>query len=377
MGGEAAIMDGVPLPAPLPTSGDRGDIPGDMPMPTDDPQPPPPVNAGTLTAGEWNDNKNYGFLLNLGQNKDWASFESRWTVSVKDRVHVKVTDAGGAPAANVAVELLGAGGDVLFTARTDNSGDAYLFANLKSNTGGSSASVRVEGQTQGIEASKDVYEFSLARESSGGKSLDLMFVIDTTGSMSDELEYLKAELDGVIRQTARDNSNLPIRLSVNFYRDVGDDYVVRPTAFSTDINGQLDFLKAQHADGGGDFEEAVETALADALEKHDWDANATARLLFLVLDAPPHNTPQIVGEMHRLTAKAASMGVRIIPIASSGIDKDTEFLTRILAMATGGTYIFLTDHSGIGGGHLEPTIGEYEVELLNALLIRVINGYLA
>jgi hypothetical protein len=209
-----------------------------------------------------------------------------------------------------------------------------------------------------------------------GKSLDLMFVIDTTGSMSDELEYLKAELDGVIRRTARDNSNLPIRLSVNVYRDEGDDYVVRSTPFGTDINERLDFLKGQYADGGGDFEEAVETALADALENHDWDANATARLLFLVLDAPPHNTPQIVGEMHRLTALAASKGVRIIPIASSGIDKDTEFLTRTLAMATGGTYIFLTDHSGVGGGHLEPTIGEYEVELLNDLLIRVIGGYL-
>jgi hypothetical protein len=71
------------------------------------------------------------------------------------------------------------------------------------------------------------------------------------------------------------------------------------------------------------------------------------------------------------------MGVRIIPIASSGIDKVTEFLLRSLSMATGGTYVFLTDHSGVGDAHIEPTIGPYEVELLNELIIRVINEYTA
>jgi len=71
------------------------------------------------------------------------------------------------------------------------------------------------------------------------------------------------------------------------------------------------------------------------------------------------------------------MGVRIIPIASTGIDKVTEFLLRSLAMSTGGTYVFLTDHSGIGDPHLVPTIGDYEVELLNELLVRVIDEYIS
>jgi hypothetical protein len=42
---------------------------------------------------------------------------------------------------------------------------------------------------------------------------------------------------------------------------------------------------------------------------------------------------------------------------------------------TGGTYTFLTNHSGIGNDHLEPTIGDYEVEKLNDLMIRVIKEY--
>ena len=44
---------------------------------------------------------------------------------------------------------------------------------------------------------------------------------------------------------------------------------------------------------------------------------------------------------------------------------------RAFAIATGGTYTFLTDHSGIGDSHLEPTIGSYEVEFLNELLFVV------
>ncbi|MGB1699426.1 MAG: hypothetical protein ACPHRO_05700, partial [Nannocystaceae bacterium] len=56
----------------------------------------------------------------------------------------------------------------------------------------------------------------------------------------------------------------------------------------------------------------------------------------------------------------------------SGVDKSTEFLMRMADVATGGTYIFLTDDSGIGNSHIEPTIGEYQVEPLNELLIRVI-----
>ena len=57
---------------------------------------------------------------------------------------------------------------------------------------------------------------------------------------------------------------------------------------------------------------------------------------------------------------------------SSGVDQPTEFLLRSLAIATGGTYTFLTNDSGIGGDHTEPTIGTFEVELLNDLLVRVI-----
>ena len=46
---------------------------------------------------------------------------------------------------------------------------------------------------------------------------------------------------------------------------------------------------------------------------------------------------------------------------------------RFIDIATGGTYLFLTDDSGIGAGHATPHIGEYEPALLRELIIRIIN----
>ena len=73
--------------------------------------------------------------------------------------------------------------------------------------------------------------------------------------------------------------------------------------------------------------------------------------------------------------QAAAKGIRIVPLVASGINKGTEYLMRSIALATDGTYAFLTDDSGVGGSHLKPSTDSYEVETLNDLLVRVIKSY--
>ncbi len=46
---------------------------------------------------------------------------------------------------------------------------------------------------------------------------------------------------------------------------------------------------------------------------------------------------------------------------------------RLFAISTNGTYIFITNHSSIGNDHLEATVGPYEVEYLNNLMVRLLN----
>ena len=353
-----------------------------------DPEPPVyiPPRAGLLTSGEWNDNKHFDFLKNLisnGQNPDenFSQYFRDWGLMPFSRLVIHASDETGTAMVNAEVVLTDAEGNVLNRSRTNNEGIAYAYYNLH---GGAAVpaliTVNKNGSTYTHEITAAELDDTAVIEITGTSAhdaltLDLMFVTDTTGSMMDELEYLQTELEDVIQRVKDQNPNLSLRLSVNFYRDLEDEYVVRSHPFSSDINEELGYLKVEYADGGGDFEEAVEMALDDAVSNHDWREDSI-KLMFIILDAPPHNTQEIRTSLSSTLDKAAAMGIRVIPIASSGIDKSTEFFLRTFAMVTGGTYTFLTDDSGIGGGHLTPTVGDYEVEQLNEMIIRLINDNL-
>jgi hypothetical protein len=210
----------------------------------------------------------------------------------------------------------------------------------------------------------------LNRPCSVSNTVDIAFVVDATGSMSDEIDFLKVELEDVIRNTFSRYADLDLHVGSVFYRDKGDEYLTRHINFQTDLLKVLNFIKLQKAGGGGDTPEAVDEALKMALDSLDWDASARSRILFLVLDAPPHDYAK--EEIYKLIEKAATKGVRIVPVVCSGADKSTEFLMRSIALATNGDYVFLTDNSGVGLPHTKPTTDVFNIEFLNSLLQRII-----
>ncbi|MDQ8735889.1 VWA domain-containing protein [Paenibacillus sp. LHD-38] len=346
------------------------------------PNPDKDVQAGQLTAGEWDDLAAWERFGNLLNSQEGDNSKRVWQFWNFHRLEVVVT-ANGKAVSDAGVELL-AGGQTVWQARTNTEGKAFVFAAMFDqdtvNLG------RYTVKVQSAQESKTTQQLEIPQQGSikvdlgkGAKlsdQVDIMFVVDTTGSMEDELNYLEAELKDVVNRVSDQHANqLGIRISANFYRDRYDDYIVKPYPFTTDINKVTDQFSKQKAEGGGDFPEAVNQALRYALHEHEWSEEARARLLFLVLDAPPHDEEQVIDEMKKLTGDAAEQGIRIIPVASSGVSIETEYLMRFMAAATGGTYLFLTDDSGIGGDHLEPAVGEFEVKLLNDLLVEVINRY--
>ncbi|GMK41824.1 hypothetical protein PCCS19_48830 [Paenibacillus sp. CCS19] len=338
--------------------------------------------AGTLTAGEWEDNALWSRWKELMASYEGDRYRPYWQFYNFQRLEVKVT-ANGRPAVDVQVALTRSNGQDGWTARTNAAGVAYLFPILFEEQGGSAKyglTVKAGQQKKQFEnvdlQSGRAMEIELNEPTDVSSLVDLMLVVDTTGSMADELAFLETELKDVVKRVGDANKGqLNIRVSPNFYRDVHDDYTVRSFPFTEDIDKAVGQIAKQEAFGGGDTPEAVEDAIEDAIEDHDWSKQALTRLLFLVLDAPPHHEKDIIKKMQALTAQAAEQGIRIIPIASSGIDIPTEHLLRYMAVATGGTYIFLTDHSGVGNGHLKPAVGEYEVRPLNDLMVDVINRY--
>jgi hypothetical protein len=338
------------------------------------------LQPGVITAGEWNDLDSWDFWNNILNEQEYSTMPSYWSFFNNNRVSVILTSSETTPVVDAIVELK-RDDFTIFTARTDNFGRAELWADLyqhSSELDPSALSISVNEGAYTINNVKlyqdGVNEIVLAATSSGNR-VEISFVVDATGSMGDELEFLKTELLDVLDRVKDENPNTDIYTSSVFYRDEGDQYVTRVSPFTSNIETTIDFIKDQKADGGGDYPEAVHTALDKAIGELQWSYSARTRLLFLVLDAPPHYKTSVVQSLQESVATAAAKGIKIIPVTASGIDKKTEFLMRFFAISTNGTYVFITDHSGVGNSHLEPTVGEYQVEYLNNLMVRLISKY--
>ena len=364
--------DGVPAPMPeaeYSYFGENGPAPA----------------AGLLTAREWCDRKDLSeFRKFLAEQQDILTARA---LSFGSFVEIK-----GLPAL-AKVQILG-GQTVLAEGVSDVNGHLMLAAAEDADRDGLVLAVNGQEQTR---FSTRKGELTLLTVEEGGtqtaavKELDFMLMVDTTGSMGDELEYLKKELENVIEAVYRLNPALSIRTSVNFYRDEGDEYVVKYYDFREDVQEAVALIEAQHSSGGGDYPEAVHTALDNAVFGHSWREGAV-KLCYLVLDAPPHHDgdyadvqdpdaqtrkrlENINASLKASVAGAAAAGIRIIPVVASGADKDLETLGRSWAFLTGGTYIYLTNDSGIGSWHETPEVPETELEYLNDCMIRVTAEY--
>ena len=202
-------------------------------------------------------------------------------------------------------------------------------------------------------------------------TLDVALVIDTTGSMGDEIRYLQAELRDIATRVHAAYPGASARWALVLYRVSGDEYVVRTFDFEANVDTFRANLAAQSADGGGDYPEASHAALL-AMANLAWREGAsTARLAFWVADAPHH--AEVASEQAMAVRSAADLDVHIYPVASSGIDLVTEHSMRASAQLTGGRYLFLTDDSGVGGSHLEPSIPCYFVTRLNDAMLRMVD----
>ncbi len=340
------------------------------------------VGPGLLTAGEINDFSRWDLWTDLLQD-ELSKFINEWLFSPQTRYTVQVTDKKGLPLADLRIELISAANKVSFTARTDNTGKAELWSGLMpadaADKGKYKLAVYQGGKKHLINKAKSfkkgINSISLDANCNQSEKVDIAFVVDATGSMSDELNFLKAELNDVMFKSKQISTKLNFSFANIFYRDHGDAYLTRTQDFTRVLSESASFINDQFAGGGGDFEEAVEIGLDSAINGLSWSKYARTRIVFLVLDAPPHNTQEIQVKLRTLSLDAASKGIRIVPLVASGINKSAEYLLRSMALATNGTYAFLTDHSGIGNMHLKPSTDTFKVETLNELLVRIIKSY--
>jgi Mg-chelatase subunit ChlD len=119
--------------------------------------------------------------------------------------------------------------------------------------------------------------------------VEVVFVLDTTGSMGDLIDGAKRKIWSIASTVVETNPDADIAMGLVAYRDRGDDYVVQSTPLSEDIQGMYGKLIRLQADGGDDTPESVNQALDKAVTGLQWTSgDHVKRIVFLVGDAPPH-----------------------------------------------------------------------------------------
>lgn len=338
-------------------------------------RPRPQPQSGLLTAGDHDD------LLNPELYASYATSFFRHSnlrdlprLDTRRVLTVAVQDTAGRPVPFARVTIHCGDGNSLSLA-TVADGTAVFYPGLDrlgrrvrvSVPGGGTRMVDLSG------SGAQRQSLTIRSGAAAVRKFDLMLAIDTTGSMGDEIAYLKSELRAILADLARSHPGLDIRLGLVAYRDLGDIYVTRTYPFTANLESMQANLRAQHADGGGDYPEAMDLAMARAVQQ-DWRPDAVKSLL-LVADAPPHD--ENIGKTWRAAEAARAKRIQIVPVAASGVGDTAEYVMRAMAAATQSRYIFLTDDSGIGNPHAPPAVDCYLVTRLDRLVRRVLDSQIS
>jgi len=337
-----------------------------------------------LTAGEVDDNAQWDDYLLYLRNYSGAAV---LRVDVSERHQIWVNDSQGNPVlgARIGIESNGQEVEVL---RTHSDGRAYFFPKTLGDTQAENYTINVtvnnETETFTIPAGGSQREWFVthpgADQVAATARLDVLFLIDATGSMADEINQLKENIRSISAQIDELPSQPDVRFGMVSYRDRGDEYVTRVTDFTPDVEQFAAVLAEVYAEGGDDYPEDLNEALSDAVHETEWRVEGTVSLIFLVADAPPHLD---YGQENHYAAEmmeAAERGIKIFPIASSGLDSQGEYIFRQLAQATGGRFIFLTygaGGAGTTGTETDFNVSDYTVSALDSLVVKIVEEELS
>jgi len=202
--------------------------------------------------------------------------------------------------------------------------------------------------------------------------VEVVFCLDTTGSMSGLIEGAKQKIWGIANQIVRGNPAPELKIGLVGYRDYGDAYITRVFELIEDLDTVFDNLMSFRADGGGDTPEHVNRALYDAVHEVKWDGNPeTLKLIFLVGDCPPHMDYSDGYDYRDICREAVKQGI-IINSVQCGDYTDTVRYWRDIARRGEGKYAQIPQE---GGMQVIETPYDEELSRLNMMLEDTVVAY--
>jgi Mg-chelatase subunit ChlD len=330
-----------------------------------------------VRAGEWDDNANYrDYVRWLGQQPRGIA-----RLDVADRQFVVVLDRDGKAVPNCAIAIAGKTATAHLT--TMASGRALLFPRAVGLDGDrfearatcGNATARASGR---LGRTDGIVELRVgeARELAARRDVDLAFVLDTTGSMAEEIDAVKSTIGAVAARLANDQTS--VRIGLVEYRDRGDDPVTKVYPFATDLKAFASRVAELHAAGGGDYPEDMHAGLAAALDRLAWRDTAVARVIVVIGDAPPHLDYQDEEDYAAIARRAAARGIKLFTVSASGMDLTGQIVMRQMAQYTGATNLFVlrggAGPQSVGGGDPESSCGGTHEQYASGNLDQLVVG---
>ncbi len=320
--------------------------------------PPAGDAALRLRAGALDDNRKFdAFLQLLAESRTTAGLQRRYVdLDVKGRCMIRVLDAAGLPAPGIEVRVIDdAGTDIVWRGTTYGDGLVPFYPQVAVTDGGDGGPYLIEVPVsedrvvrhQWLGRQPTTVLLPTRRTVDETVAVDVAFVIDTTGSMKDEIRAIKMTLLQVTKQVRALARESDLRYAAVLYRDLNDAYVTRKHDFTGDIDAFDQALKSVEATGGGDGPESLNQALAVAIDGLDWRAGA-ARLAFLIADAPPHLDYENDVSYDQSLRAAVADGIRMHTVAASGLRSDSSLVFRQIAQFTRGEFVFVEYGNDLG-----------------------------
>ncbi len=177
--------------------------------------------------------------------------------------------------------------------------------------------------------------------------VEVVFCLDTTGSMGGLIDGAKAKIWSICNQIAGAKPTPDLKVGLVAYRDKGDDYITKVFDLSKDLDSIHAELKKFDANGGGDTPEHVNQALFDAVNKIKWSEDKkTLKIIFLVGDAPPHMDYTDDVKYPVTCKKAVEKGI-IINTIQCGLDADTTKVWKDIAVKSEGSFAAIPQEGGV------------------------------
>lgn len=201
--------------------------------------------------------------------------------------------------------------------------------------------------------------------------VEVVFALDTTGSMGGLIQGAKDKIWAISNQIASGKPTPDLKIGLIAYRDKSDAYVTQIHELTGDLDAIHAKLKTFQAQGGGDTPEHVNQALHDAVHKVKWDeGKSTLRIIFLVGDAPPHMDYTDDVKYPETCKEAAKRGI-IINTVQCGTDSECMRTWKDIAAKAEGSYVGIQQDGGVVAvaTPFDKRLGEINDELAKKTLV--------